>query len=81
MLVTACAMALVKISKLIMTMLGQRYEYQADEYAALLTDPADLRSALVKLHRDNLAFPMADWLYSRWYHSHPPLLDRLQSIN
>ena len=63
-----------------MTLLGQRYEYQADAYATSLIDPAHLRSALIKLHRDNLAFPMSDWLYSCWYHSHPPLLHRLASI-
>jgi len=70
----------VKLSKLMMTLLGQRFEYQADQYATTLADGADLRTALIKLHRDNLAFPMADWLYSRWYHSHPPLVDRLASI-
>ena len=75
-MVTMC----IKLSRLLMTLFGQRYEYQADSYATTLAHPADLRSALIKLHRDNLAFPMSDWLYSRWYHSHPPLLDRLASI-
>jgi len=70
----------VKVSKLMMTMLGQRFEYQADAYATTLTDAADLKSALVKLHRDNLAFPMSDWLYARWHLSHPSLVDRLASI-
>jgi len=70
----------VKLTKLMTTMLGQRYEYQADEFATSLADPAHLRSALVKLHRDNLAFPMSDWLYSRWYHTHPPLVDRIAYI-
>ena len=69
-----------KFSKLMMTLLGQRFEYQADQYATTLANAADLRSALVKLHRDNLAFPMSDWLYSRWYHSHRPLVNRLASI-
>ena len=71
---------LVKMSRMMMTLLGQHYEYQADQYATTLTQAEDLRTALVKLHRDNLAFPMSDWLYSRWYHSHPPLLDRLEYI-
>jgi len=80
MVMTCDVTAFVKMSKMLMTLLGQQYEYQADKYATTLTDPADLRSALVKLHRDNLAFPMSDWLYSRWYHSHPPLVDRLACI-
>jgi len=62
------------------TMIGQRYEYQADQYGAALTTIADMRTALIKLHRDNLAFPMADWLYSRCYRSHPPLMDRLDQL-
>jgi len=70
----------VTLSKQLMTVLGQHYEYQADEYATTLTNAADLRSALIKLHRDNLAFPMSDWLFSRWYHTHPPLLDRLDRL-
>ena len=64
------------------TLLRQRFEYQADAYATTLAPAvaADLRSALVKLHRDNLTFPMSDWLYWRWYRSHPPLVDRLASM-
>jgi len=70
----------VKVSELMTTTLRQRFEYQADAFATTLTDAAHLRSGLVKLHRDNLGFPMCDWLYARWYLSHPPLVDRLVSI-
>ena len=69
-----------KLAKQTTILLAQRQEYEADQYAASLTDPADLRSALIKLHRDNLAFPMSDWLYSRWYHSHPPVIDRINAV-
>merc|ERR1711973_65352 len=34
-----------------------------------------LKSALVKLNNDNLSFPIYDWLFSAWHHSHPPLLE------
>ena len=70
----------VKLSDQTEIVLARRFEYEADQYAATLTDAADLRSALIKLHRDNLAFPSFDWLYSSWYHDHPPLLDRLDAI-
>jgi len=69
-----------KLSRLFLTLHGQRCEFQADAYATTLTPAADLRSALIKLHRDNLSFPMSDWLYWRYYNSHPPLMDRLQHI-
>ena len=59
----------------------RRCEYEADDYATTLVDADDVRSALVKLHRDNLAFPASDWLYSRWYHNHPVLLDRLDALD
>ena len=36
-----------------------------------------LRSALIKLNNDNLGYPIYDWLYSAWNHSHPPILERL----
>jgi len=62
------------------TMIGQRYEYQADQYGAALMTTADMRTALIKLNRDNLEFPIADWLYSLCYRSHPPLMDRLDQL-
>ena len=39
-----------------------------------------LQSALIKLNNDNLGFPIYDWLYSAWHHSHPPLLERLEVL-
>jgi len=29
------------------------------------------------MNNDNLGFPIYDWLYSAWHHSHPPILERL----
>lgn len=60
-----------------MTMLSRRYEYQADEFAHKLGFGEQLGRALIKLNLDNLGFPVYDWLYSSWNHSHPPLLQRL----
>jgi len=71
----------VKLFNLAEMIVRQRFEFEADQFATTLTNAADVRSALIKLHSDNLAFPMSDWLYWRWYHSHPPLIDRLNSLH
>ncbi|CDQ57992.1 unnamed protein product [Oncorhynchus mykiss] len=41
---------------------------------------SELYSALIKLNKDNLGFPVADWLFSMWHYSHPPLLERLRAL-
>ncbi|XP_033635825.1 CAAX prenyl protease 1 homolog [Asterias rubens] len=63
-----------------MTVLCRRFEFQADAFAKSLRRATELRSALIKLHKDNLGFPEADWLYSTWHYSHPPLLERLGAL-
>ena len=60
-----------------MTALSRRFEFQADEFAVNLGRAQKLQSALIKLNNDNLGFPIYDWLYSAWHHSHPPILERL----
>lgn len=64
----------------LMTMLSRRYEFQADQFAVGLGRSAELATALIKLNNDNLGFPIYDWLYSAWHHSHPPLLERLAAL-
>ncbi|XP_030387158.1 CAAX prenyl protease 1 homolog [Scaptodrosophila lebanonensis] len=63
-----------------MTILSRRFEYQADEFAFNLGFADQLGRALVKLNLDNLGFPVYDWLYSTWNHSHPTLLQRLARL-
>lgn len=61
-----------------MTALSRRFEFQADDFAANVLGRGDkLQSALIKLNNDNLGFPIYDWLFSAWHHSHPPILERL----
>ncbi|CAG2161795.1 unnamed protein product [Oppiella nova] len=69
-----------EILSFLMTCLGRRFEFAADAFAKHLNRTADLRSALIKLNKDNLGFPLYDWLYSSWYHSHPPLLERIRAL-
>ena len=63
-----------------LTALSRRFEFQADAFAKSMHFAEKLKSALIKLNRDNLGFPLTDWLFSAWHYSHPPLLERLKAI-
>ncbi|XP_072546174.1 CAAX prenyl protease 1 homolog [Salminus brasiliensis] len=63
-----------------LTVLSRRFEFQADRFARGLGRSTELYSALIKLNKDNLGFPVADWLFSMWHYSHPPLLERLRAL-
>lgn len=63
------------------TMLSRIFEFQADAFAKQLRYTASLKTALIKLNKDNLSFPVNDWLYSTWHFSHPPLLERLRALD
>lgn len=65
----------------LMTVLSRKLEFQADRFAVGLKYGNHLRSALIILHKDNLSFPVSDWLYSMCNYSHPPLLERLAAID
>ncbi|CAH1799363.1 unnamed protein product [Owenia fusiformis] len=64
-----------------MTWLSRRFEFQADAFAKGLKRAEALRSSLIKLNKDNLGFPVADWLFSAWNYSHPPLIERLKALD
>lgn len=63
-----------------LTVLSRRFEFQADAFACGMGKASQLYSALIKLNKDNLGFPVADWLFSMWHYSHPPLLERLRAL-
>lgn len=62
------------------TALSRKFEFEADNFAVSLSYSEELRSALIKLGKDNLDYPIYDKLYSLWYHSHPTLLHRIENI-
>jgi STE24 endopeptidase len=70
-----------ELVRFLMTALCRQFEFQADAYAKKLQKAYYLKAALVKLHKDNLSFPISDWLYSTWHFSHPPLLERLRALD
>lgn len=64
-----------------MTVLSRKFEYEADAFAKKLGYATELGKALMKLNIDNLGFPVYDWLYSAWNHSHPSMLQRLARLD
>jgi STE24 endopeptidase len=60
---------------------SRRYEYQADAFAAgVMSEARSLIGALRKLNEKNLSNPTPHPLYSRFYYSHPTLLEREQAL-
>ncbi|CAI6367996.1 unnamed protein product [Macrosiphum euphorbiae] len=64
-----------------MTTLSRQLEFQADGFAKKLGLAKPLESGLIRLHNDNLGFPVYDSLFSAWHHTHPQLLERLEAIS
>jgi len=56
-------------------------EFEADEYACKYSNPKDLKLSLIKLYRDNASTLTPDPLHSRFYDSHPPALERINTID
>ena len=51
---------------------SRKHEYEADAFAAGITGPLPLISALTKLYKDNASTLTPDHLFSAFYDSHPP---------
>jgi STE24 endopeptidase len=61
--------------------LSRRHEFAADAFAvAHGATPAELGGALRRLRERSRLLPVVHPLYSRIYHSHPPLLERLRAL-
>ena len=64
----------------LMSLLSRRHEFQADAFAARMSNADDLVSALVKLYRDNASTLTPDPLYSALHDSHPPAAIRIAHL-
>jgi STE24 endopeptidase len=61
--------------------LSRRHEFAADAFALRHgATPAELGSALKTLREKSRLLPLSHPLFSRVYHSHPPLLERLRAM-
>lgn len=60
--------------------LSRKNEYEADEFAAKHASAAKLISALIKMYNDNKSFLLPDPMYSKFYYSHPPAIERVKFL-
>lgn len=59
---------------------SRKAEYKADEFGSKLTNKQDLCNALIKLVNENKSFPYSSGIYTFFYLSHPPLIERLKVL-
>ncbi|WP_456433961.1 M48 family metallopeptidase [Nitratifractor sp.] len=64
----------------LMSAISRHNEYAADAYGSEVGGKSHLVSALLKLVGENKSFPRTDPIYSRFYHTHPPILERLEAL-
>lgn len=59
---------------------SRKREFEADAYAAQETEAGNLISALLSLYQQNASPVIADKLYSGFYFSHPPAIERIKHL-
>jgi STE24 endopeptidase len=59
---------------------SRKHEFEADAYAISQTDGRDLKSALLKLYKDNASTLTPDPVFVKFYYSHPPASERLERM-
>ncbi len=59
---------------------SRKHEFEADAYAAAVSNKSDLIVALTKLYRDNANTLTPDPMYSAYHHSHPPAMIRIAHL-
>ena len=60
--------------------LSRQREFAADDFSFKFTDGEHMISGLLKLTKDNASNLTPDNLYSAYYYSHPPIAERVASI-
>lgn len=60
--------------------LSRKNEYQADKFACDYSDGNALIDALIKMYNDNSSCLTPNPIYSKFYYSHPPALERVAYI-
>ena len=59
---------------------SRKHEYEADQFASENAQAGKLISALVKMYKDNAGSLTPDPLFSKFYFSHPPALERVSYL-
>ncbi|MDH5600273.1 MAG: M48 family metallopeptidase [Gammaproteobacteria bacterium] len=65
----------------VMSFISRKHEFEADDFAAVQSQPQTLIKALVKLYRDNANTLTPDTLYSAFHDSHPPAPVRVAHLS
>lgn len=60
--------------------ISRKREFEADAYAAKQTNPKNLIQGLLKLYQQNASPVVTDKIYSGFYNSHPPALERIKKL-
>lgn len=63
-----------------MSAVSRHNEYAADEFGSAMGGKENLVSALLKLVTENKSFPKSHPLVIFFYHTHPPVLERLKEL-
>jgi len=61
--------------------MSRKNEYEADEFAGINYNPEKLKSALIKLSRNNLSNLRPHPAYEYFHYSHPTVLKRLKALS
>jgi len=64
----------------IMNIFSRKNEYEADAFAATHSNALQLIEALLKLYKENASSLTTDKIYSKFYYSHPPALERVEYL-
>ena len=59
---------------------SRKFEFEADAFAKIHASGTSLKTALLKLYKDNSSTLTPDPVYVRFYHSHPPASQRLAKL-
>ncbi|NPA56082.1 MAG: M48 family metallopeptidase [Epsilonproteobacteria bacterium] len=65
----------------IVNLISRTNEFNADAFSTTLVDAKYLKNALIKLIKQNKAFPKSSKLFSIMYHSHPNVLERIEKLD
>lgn len=61
--------------------ISRRHEFEADRFAHdALGTAEELVNALRVLREKSSSMPVVHWLYSAWYYSHPPMIERIRAL-
>ncbi len=64
----------------IVGLVSRHNEYEADSFGSEMGGKNHLVSALLKLVNENKSFPKSDPIYSKFYYTHPPIIERLKAL-